>query len=109
MLNWFQVRRPAPAAARARLGVETFEDRLVPTASPLADGLAGAVPPDRPDGPAAVYVESNNPAPGQNTVIGFRRNPADGSLRPIGTFATGGTGQLNVPKRVGPDDGDQQV
>ena len=34
---------------------------------------------------------------------------ADGSLTQFGSFATGGTGQLNIPKAVGPDDGDQQV
>mgnify|MGYP007006519071 CR=1 FL=1 len=33
----------------------------------------------------------------------------DGSLTQIGSFLTGGTGQLNVPKRVGPDDGGPHV
>jgi 6-phosphogluconolactonase (cycloisomerase 2 family) len=61
--------------------------------------------------PAAsfVYVETNNPATGENAVLAFRRNPVNGGLTEIGSFATGGTGELNLPKAVGPDDGDQQV
>ena len=34
---------------------------------------------------------------------------ADGALRQIGTFSTHGTGQLNLPKVVGPDDSSQEV
>ncbi|HJZ56018.1 MAG TPA: beta-propeller fold lactonase family protein [Gemmataceae bacterium] len=94
--------RGVGSALRARLGVEAFEDRLVPSSSRLGDSPGSAAA-------AVVYVESNNPEPGQNAVLAYRRNPANGSLRQIGTFATGGTGQLNVPKLVGPDDGDQQV
>ena len=56
-----------------------------------------------------VYVESNNPEPGQNAVIALRRNPSDGSLRQIGTFPTGGTGFANVTQGLGPDDSDQEV
>src|SRR5262249_7310694 len=94
--------RGVGSALRARLGVEAFEDRLVPSSSRLGDSPGSAAA-------AVVYVESNNPEPGQNAVLAYRRNPANGSLRQIGTFAPGGTGQLNVPKLVGPDDGDQQV
>jgi hypothetical protein len=56
-----------------------------------------------------VYVESNNSNPGQNAVIALHRNPADGSLREIGTFLTGGTGQANPTQGLGPDDSDQEV
>jgi 6-phosphogluconolactonase (cycloisomerase 2 family) len=56
-----------------------------------------------------VYTESNNPAPGQNAVIALQRNPADGSLRQVGTFLTGGTGFANVTQGLGPDDSDQEV
>lgn len=97
MLNWLRSHRPASATLRARLGVEAVEDRLMPMASPFDAA------------PATVYVESNDPDPGRNAVLAYRRDPDGGGLRPIGAFPTGGTGQLNVPKLVGPDDGDQQV
>ena len=42
-------------------------------------------------------------------MLAFRRDARTGELTRIGSYATGGTGQLNVPKLVGPDDGDQQV
>ena len=57
---------------------------------------------------ATVFVESNNPEPGHNAVLAFNRS-ADGSLTQIGTFSTHGTGQLNLPKVVGPDDSSQEV
>jgi DNA-binding beta-propeller fold protein YncE len=66
-----------------------LEDRLVPSV-------------------ATVYTETNDPADGQNAVLAFHRNE-NGSLTRIGSFATGGTGQLNLPKVIGPDDGDHQV
>src|SRR5947209_6319002 len=98
MLNWIWDRRPA--TPRARLHLELLEGRAVPSATSL-DAAGPAV--------TTVYTETNNPAPGQNAVLAFRRNPSDGSLRQIGTFPTGGTGQLNLPKVVGPDDGDLEV
>src|SRR6185312_5681154 len=55
-----------------------------------------------------VYTESNNPAAGKNAVLAFRQ-AEDGSLKLIGTFATGGTGQINLPKVIGPDDSSQEV
>jgi len=42
-------------------------------------------------------------------VLAFSRDARTGDLTQIGKFATGGTGQLNVPKLVGPDDGDLQI
>lgn len=103
-MTWFRSRRPASTDHRARLAVEGVEERSVPSASALGDLF------QRPSGTAAanVYTETNDPTPGLNAVIGFHRN-ADGSLTQFGKFATGGTGQLNIPKAVGPDDGDQQV
>jgi len=56
-----------------------------------------------------VYVESNNPAPGQNAVIALQRDPANGSLQQVGSFSTGGTGFGNVTQGLGPDDSDQEV
>lgn len=56
-----------------------------------------------------VYVESNNPDAGQNAVIALRRDPADGSLKQVGEFLTGGTGQANATQGLGPDDSDQEV
>ena len=94
------------AARHTRLAVEAIEDRAVPAA--LGAGhVLGPVPLGRA-AVVDVYTETNNPTPGLNAVLGFHR-AADGSLTQFGTFATGGTGQLNVPKSVGPDDGDQQV
>jgi 6-phosphogluconolactonase (cycloisomerase 2 family) len=60
-------------------------------------------------GPEFVYVDSNNPEPGRNAVLAFRRNPSTGSLRQIGTFLTGGTGFGNATQGLGPDDSDQEV
>jgi 6-phosphogluconolactonase (cycloisomerase 2 family) len=64
-----------------------------------------------PIGPAStvVYIETNNPQPGQNAVLAYRRNPASGKLQPIGKFLTNGTGQANPEQVLGPDDSDQEV
>jgi 6-phosphogluconolactonase (cycloisomerase 2 family) len=95
MWSWIWNRRPSRRAAprRVRLCLESLEERAVPAAL-----IAGTT----------VYTESNNPAPGQNAVLAFHQN-ADGSLTEIGSFNTGGTGQLNVPKVIGPDDSSQEV
>jgi 6-phosphogluconolactonase (cycloisomerase 2 family) len=91
-------------ALRTRLAVEVLDARDVPSAAPVTAGAFR-----EPFGSAAVvYTESNNPADGQNAVLAYTRT-RDGALHELGSFATGGTGQLNVPKVVGPDDGDQQV
>ncbi len=92
MLNWIWTRRPLPCrAARPKsLHLEALEDRMVPSA-------------------VTVYTETNNPAAGQNAVLAYRSNPVTGNLTLIGSFSTGGTGELNLPKVVGPDDGDHQV
>jgi hypothetical protein len=100
----FRRLRTRPTAPRTVLTLEAMEIRTVPSAAPPSDG--GFQPAFGTS--AIVYTESNNPTPGQNAVLAYRR-AADGELTKIGTFATGGTGELNVPKAVGPDDGDQQV
>ena len=73
--------------------LEIFEPRQLMSASHFA---------------SAVYVETNNPAAGQNAVIAYGRN-ADGSLSEIGSFKTGGTGFANTQGLLGPDDADKQV
>jgi 6-phosphogluconolactonase (cycloisomerase 2 family) len=101
MLRWLSTRRPGRPAAvrRARLGVESLEERAVPATLPSPANAASV---------ATVYIESNNPEAGQNAVLAFHRS-ADGSLTQIGTYSTDGTGQINLPKVVGPDDSSQEV
>jgi 6-phosphogluconolactonase (cycloisomerase 2 family) len=86
-------------ARRFRPGAEILEDRTVPTTLP--PGLFG--PAD-----TTVYTETNNPAPGQNAVLAFHQN-SDGTLTEFAAFNTGGTGQINLPKVIGPDDSSQEV
>ena len=84
MRNWIGTRRlPRPAAPQTHLSLESLEERAVPSNLPLSPPAAPAV--------ATVFVESNNPAPGQNAVLAFSRG-ADGTLTQIGTFSTHGTG-----------------
>ncbi len=96
---WKHAATPRPT--RALLGLEPLDERAVPAVLHGGDGGATA--------PAVVYTETNNPTDGQNAVLAFRRDGRTGDLTQIGKYATGGTGQLNVPKAVGIDDGDQQV
>lgn len=56
-----------------------------------------------------VYVQSNNPDPGKNSVLAYRRNPATGKLTLFGNFLTRGTGFFNNDERLGPDDSDQEL
>jgi 6-phosphogluconolactonase (cycloisomerase 2 family) len=107
MSHWTWKRRPHRRAAelrRTHLRLESLEERAVPAS--LQPGLFD----DGPPGPAVttVYTESNNPAAGKNAVLAFRQTE-DGSLKQIGTFATDGTGQINLPKVIGPDDSSQEV
>jgi hypothetical protein len=108
MWYWIWKRRPLRRIAdlrRVHLCLERLEERAVPAA--LQPGLLDGAP----AGPAVttVYTETNNPAAGQNAVLAFRQNPAHGSLTEIGSFNTGGTGQINLPKVIGPDDSSQEV
>jgi hypothetical protein len=106
MLQWiWNARSPRNAGARpVRLRLENLEERAVP-ASPhvsfLGNGSAQAAI-------ATVYTESNNPESDHNAVLAFFRS-AEGTLTQIGTFSTHGTGQVNLPKVVGPDDSSQEV
>jgi 6-phosphogluconolactonase (cycloisomerase 2 family) len=61
-----------------------------------------------PSAVTTVFVETNSPIANDNAVLAFRRD-ASGSLHEIGKFATGGTGQINLPKVIGPDDSSQEV
>src|SRR5690242_12175780 len=71
--------------------------------------MSGGVGPDHHALNEVVYVESNNPTPGQNAIIALRRDASDGSLQQIGKFLAGGTGFGNVTQGLGPDDSDQEV
>src|SRR4029079_17444536 len=84
--------------------IETLERRELLSAAGRPDLF-----PSQNDRTEFVYVESNNPEPGRNAVLAFRRNPSNGSLRQIGTFLTRGTGFGNETQGLGPDDSDQEV
>lgn len=58
-----------------------------------------------------VYVQSNNPLPGKNSVLAYSRDAATGALTPLpgSPFLTGGTGRLNATEVLGPDDTDQEI
>jgi hypothetical protein len=58
-----------------------------------------------------VYVESNNPNPGQNAILAYKENTTTGALTalPNGRFLTGGTGYRNAGPQLGPDDSDKEV
>jgi 6-phosphogluconolactonase (cycloisomerase 2 family) len=57
-----------------------------------------------------LYVTTNDPAPGSNAVLGYRR-AADGSLTPLpgSPYLMGGTGVSNPAQLDGPDDDDQNM
>jgi DNA-binding beta-propeller fold protein YncE len=59
----------------------------------------------------AVYIHSNNPLPGKNSVLAYHRNPATGALTAMSgsPFLTGGTGYLNASEVLGPDDTDYEI
>lgn len=70
------------------------------------------VPALRADDPAnVVYIHSNNPLPGKNSVLAYSRNPTTGVLTqmPGSPFPTGGTGFFNSTEGLGPDDHDQEI
>jgi DNA-binding beta-propeller fold protein YncE len=75
---------------------ETLESRTL-----LSAGGAGTF----------VYLETNNPTPGENAVLAYSENPATGVLTPLSHFKypTGGTGYENVGSILGPDDSDKEV
>jgi hypothetical protein len=72
------------------------------TNSSLTPAVAGAA------ASGVLYVESNNPNVGRNSVLAYRRN-ADGSLTLIDEFLIGGTGTGNINQLLGPDDIDKEM
>ncbi|HWZ42646.1 MAG TPA: beta-propeller fold lactonase family protein [Candidatus Saccharimonadales bacterium] len=56
-----------------------------------------------------LYVETNDQTPGNNAVLAYRVNPRDGSLSPLGTFPTRGTGGDDSADVLGPLDHDQEI
>jgi len=84
----------APSGARVTPGAPSAE--VARTTGTASDG--------------AVYVESNDPTPGRNSVLAYHR-AADGSLTPLAgsPFLTGGTGVANPTQMLGPDDLDQNI
>ena len=91
--------------------IEAMEGRTLMSAgypAPAGRPAAAARP---SSGPSYVYVESNNPNPGQNAVLAYRADPTTGALTPLshGRFLTGGTGQRNAAEALGPDDSDKEV
>src|SRR5690349_24755108 len=84
---------------------EVLEPRWLMSGNPAPFEIHGAA-----DGPSVVYIESNNPAAGENAVLAFRRNSATGALKELssGPFLTGGTGFLNSQGLLGPDDSDRE-
>lgn len=87
---WLRSRKSKPAATRhARLAVEALEDRAIPSVASI------------------VYTETENTNPGQNAVVAYTQN-GTGSLTPIGSFLTNGTGFTNNGL-LGPQDTDKEV
>jgi 6-phosphogluconolactonase (cycloisomerase 2 family) len=84
--------------------IEQVEGRLMLSAAPAAAGknAPAATPQD------VVYVTTNNPLPGKNSILAYHRLQS-GKLAPIGEFLTGGTGYRNTDERLGPDDSDQEI
>ncbi|HVA79336.1 MAG TPA: beta-propeller fold lactonase family protein [Candidatus Binataceae bacterium] len=56
-----------------------------------------------------LYIQTNNPASGQNAVIAYKRDATTGALTMLGMYRTGGTGYFNDDQRLGPDDSDQEI
>lgn len=78
----------------------------------LAPGARAFDRNDHDDGPNnIVYINANNPLPGKNAVLAYKRNPGTGDLTelPGSPFYTGGAGYYNIDERLGPDDHDQEV
>src|SRR6476646_1279689 len=90
--------RADASRAIAKAMFEALEPRRLMSGNPAFDSHGVA------DGPSIVYIESNNPAPNQNAVLAFRRNPATGALKELsgGPF-------LNGQGLLGPDDSDREV
>ena len=73
--------------------------------SPIRD----SAPPEAANTTNVVYVQLNDPTLGQNRVLAYRRNATTGCLTELGSYKTGGIGNLNVDDRLGTDDHDQEL
>src|SRR5215472_15086623 len=82
---------------------------LVSVASPRLWAIADGDDAGEQSARHVLYVLSNDFVPGRNAVIAYIISPDDGSLSPLGTFPTRGTGQSNFDVRLGPDDHDSEV
>jgi 6-phosphogluconolactonase (cycloisomerase 2 family) len=82
--------------------IEAVEARMMLSAGHGGDKHSATAAQD------VVYVTSNNPTPGKNSILAYHRTAA-GKLDPIGEFLTGGTGYYNNDERLGPDDSDQEI
>jgi len=80
------------------LALESLESRAMMSASGPSTGTF-------------VYIESNNPAKGQNAILVYKENAGTGALTavPGGKYLTGGTGQRNAGPALGPDDSDKEI
>lgn len=56
-----------------------------------------------------LYIATNDPAPGQNAILAYRRDAGTGALTLFGTYPTGGTGFANPFGFLGPNDGDRDM
>ena len=83
--------------------MELLDARIALTAAPTPGVLNDSLVPL-----GVVYVMSNNPNPGQNEILAYKRQ-ADGSHTLMGKFNTGGTGFLNANDRAGPDNNDRPI
>lgn len=78
----------------------------LPTSAQVSDSTGKPTP--LPNN--VVYVESNDPTAGRNSILAYRRDDA-GRLTPLAKspFLTGGTGFFDASFKLGPFDSDQNV
>ncbi|MEO5987307.1 MAG: FlgD immunoglobulin-like domain containing protein [Candidatus Eisenbacteria bacterium] len=102
---------------KIQVGSAVFQGRIAVAGGVMTTANSGArpvaIPEKRRQNIAAagvLYVESNDPRPGMNAILAYRRS-ADGSLSPLpGTpFLTGGAGVGDPTQALGPLDSDQEI
>lgn len=96
-----KVASPATAPPTSSCWFEPLESRALASAAPTTGAVSDALKPL-----GVVYVETNNPEPGQNAVLAYSTR---GKQKLIGSFPTGGTGFLNANDRLGPNDNDRPI
>ena len=94
--------------ARRRSGASILSAGLLVALAGTSASLHAANGPAKSAAAGVVYIESNDPRPGQNAVLAFRRAP-DCSLTPLGSFPTAGAGVGNPNQVLGPNDSDQEM